>query len=443
MKIIQSYNCKIINTNKVFDGTISIFRKALSFVVPIVNKNWYIIKDLQLKSKNNFVEKLIHKTKDNPKPKYNFDDLFYKFPSYLRRDVISQAIGIVSSYQSNLSNYNKERYTKISNGKKFKKKEPKLQIKHYKNPVLFKGNMFKRSSLNEIQIKIYKNNDWVWLNAKLRQQDINYILKKCNSFKESSPSLIKKGRKYFLQFSYESIAKLSNAPVSKQIVLGVDLGLNHSAVCSVINSQGTVVGRKFINQPIEKDRMNKLLNRSKKKYYQTGSKQNMPKIWGKINSYNKQIINNTVCEIIKFAKQYNVTTIVMEYLSFKGKKKNKKMQLQMWAKRTINHKVQEKAHSVGIKFCQVCAKNTSQLAFDGSGSVKRNKLKYNLCTFSSGKTYNCDLNASYNIAARGLIKIYNKAIPAKEWSLIEAKVPLLMRRTQCTLSTLISLAKVI
>lgn len=76
---------------------------------------------MSTKSSVNLTEKLTHATKDNPLPSYTFDKLFPKFPSYLRRSAISDAIGIVSSHRSNLKNYELERYTAISNGKKFKK----------------------------------------------------------------------------------------------------------------------------------------------------------------------------------------------------------------------------------------------------------------------------------------------------------------------------------
>lgn len=48
----------------------------------------------------------------------------------------------------------------------------------------------------------------------------------------------------------------------------------------------------------------------------------------------------------------------------------------------------------------VYARGTSSWAFDGSGKLKRDAKHYELATFSTGKQYNCDLNASYNIAAR-------------------------------------------
>ena len=52
----------------------------------------------------NYVEKLVHHTKGN-KAVYDFDNKFYKFPSYLRRSAITKAIGIFSSYMSQIENW--------------------------------------------------------------------------------------------------------------------------------------------------------------------------------------------------------------------------------------------------------------------------------------------------------------------------------------------------
>lgn len=60
---------------------------------------------------------------------------------------------------------------------------------------------------------------------------------------------------------------------------------------------------------------------------------------------------------------------------------------------------------LGGKTITVMAAYTSKLAYDGSGQVKRDNKNYALATFSSGKRYNCDLNGSYNIAARGWLKL--------------------------------------
>lgn len=443
MNIVNSYNVEL-NVNRCVKDTISIYRSAVAFLIDVFSTEWTNLKPLKLKEKNNYAEKLVHSTKENPNAPYDFDKSFYKFPSYLRRSAIQDALGIVSSYYSNLENYNKERYETISNGRKFKKKAPKLSLTHFKCPALYKGNMFIRTGSYSANIKILKNNDWIWLPVKLNKQDINYIDKNCYSLKELSPIIVAKGRKVYLKFSYEHKIDFSNKNIKDQKILAVDLGLNHSAVCSIMNSYGTVTNRLFINQTVEKDRMNHLLNRMKLKQKQSAPKTKMPKIWAKINGLNTQIVNDTVSQIVNFAKQNEVDTIVFEHLNFKGKRpKRIAMRLQMWAKRTIQSKVEHKAHSNGIRVNRVNCKNTSLLAFDGSGKVLRNNRNASLCTFATGKQYNCDLNATYNIGARYYIKEMQKTISEKKWSLVEAKVPSLVRRTQSTLSTLLELNKIL
>ena len=161
------------------------------------------------------------------------------------------------------------------------------------------------------------------------------------------------------------------------------------------------------------------------------------KLWSKVNNLNKSIAEDTANKIIDFAINNNVDTIVFEHLSFSGKTQVKK--LQFWKKRYVQDITTSKAHRLGIRISRINPANTSKLAFDGSGSVKRHKTNYSLCTFQTGKEYHSDLNASYNIGARYFIREIEKTISVKKWSLLEAKVPLLGRRIQSTLSTLISL----
>ena len=88
-----------------------------------------------------------------------------------------------------------------------------------------------------------------------------------------------------------------------------------------------------------------------------------------------------------------------------------------------------------------------QLAFDGSGTVLRGKdadmPTYSLCKFQNGKVYNCDLNASYNIASRYYIRKILKSCPETDRLDILAKVPRCSKRSTCTLADLISLNAVL
>lgn len=121
----------------------------------------------------------------------------------------------------------------------------------------------------------------------------------------------------------------------------------------------------------------------------------------------------------------------------KGKKSgSKKQKLHIWRKNGVQSLVEHKAHRCGIRISRICAKNTSILAYDGSGAVARDKNNHSLCTFSTGKQYNCDLSASYNIGARYFIRELLKSVPKKKLSLLWAEVPESEHRTTCTLSTL-------
>lgn len=453
MKKKVSYGIKLKNipmaSHRVIEKTISIYNEACEYIANVVCAEWSQVSiETTLKYREHVVENLIHATKKNPSPKYkDFDTKFYKFPSYLRRNAIDAAIGSVSSYMSNLKNYENDRYYKISNGMKFKKKRPDFNPKLNKYPTLFKDNMFNRLDRNTVEIKLFKNNDWVWVKCGLRNQDVKYIENTCVNMKELAPTLEKSGMGYKLRFTYEKKVDFKKvSSICGRKILSVDLGVNTSAVCSVVNGNGTVLGRKFVDMPREKDLMYRLINRVSKLQRQSGLKAKLKKIWIKIANLKKEITNKVSHKILSFAMEQNVEVIVFERLGVMklrgyGAKKNRR-KIQNWNKKTIIKKVCAKAHTVGIRYSVVNPRNTSALAFDGSGKVVRDKNNASLCTFTTGKRYNADLNASYNIAARYFIREFQKSASESKWSKVLAKVPELSSRINTTLASLINLAKV-
>ena len=154
---VVSYNVEVINnTNKlrhIVANTLALYNSALNYVCDVVLKHYDEINELNNLEGRMYLEHLIHNTKNNI-AKYDFDSIYYKLPCYLLRDIESKAIGHIFSYKSNLDNYKKERYNKISNGKKFKKREPSLS-KCNLLPSFYKGNMYKMISDNKIALKIY------------------------------------------------------------------------------------------------------------------------------------------------------------------------------------------------------------------------------------------------------------------------------------------------
>ena len=102
-----SYGMKIKNENHIFDKTIEVYRDAVKYLTNIVLLHYDTISGIQgyggataQQCRRQYVEMLVHTTEKNDAVYKKFDEDFYKFPSYLRRDAITTAIGNVMSYKS-------------------------------------------------------------------------------------------------------------------------------------------------------------------------------------------------------------------------------------------------------------------------------------------------------------------------------------------------------
>ena len=216
----------------------------------------------------------------------------------------------------------------------------------------------------------------------------------------------------------------------------MDLGINTDAVCTIMRADGTVLGRKFINFPSEKDQMYRVLGRISRFQREHGSGQVQSR-WNYARRLNMELSRKVASAITTYAQNNHVDVIVFEYLEMKGKAAGKKKQkLRLWRKRDIQKLCEQQAHRTGMRVSRVCAWNTSRLAYDGTGEVIRDSENHSLCTFATGKRYHCDLSASCNIGARYFIRELLKPLPATERSLLEAKVPSVKRRTSCVYADL-------
>ena len=444
---VVSYNVEVINnTNKlrhIVANTLALYNSALNYVCDVVLKHYDEIKELNNLEGRMYLEHLIHNTKNNI-AKYDFDSRYYKLPSYLLRDIEAKAIGHIFSYKSNLDNYKKERYNKISNGKKFKKREPSLS-KCNLLPSFYKGNMYKMISDNKIALKIYEDNDWKYEEFKLKKNDLKYI-NKING-KRYNPEIKIIGKKIYIKFTFEiEDLKLQDKELNKRIICGVDLGVNNDATISIMNYEGTILGRHFINTN-NKDLMNHLLNKKRKIQRNSGNYKYLRNLHinNKINSINENIVNHTVNQIIKICLSYGVDVIVFENLrhKFKRAKRSFRARLHRWRKIAIYNKAYEMAHRNGIRVSTVNPNGTSKYAYDGSGLVERDNDNYSICKFVSGKTYNCDLSASYNIAARYYIRETLKPLDVNSRSELETKASLALSGTKLTYNTFKVLLNVI
>ena len=431
MRLTTSYKMKLTGDFKALEDSLAIYRQALTFLIPIINDAWEELSKYEFSNqKYNQIEKWFHSSKNN-RARFNFDQHFPKLPSYLRRSAISKALGIVSSYRSSLANWEVNPAGQA----------PKLQLFHYEYPAYYKGNLFKNFDPihQTIELKVFKNGDWVFEQYRLKQSDCAYYKRYLVSKKQNVPILQKKGRRFYATFSYEENVQLvPEESIDK--ICAVDLGLGTDATCSIMDQDGTVYARKFISFSKEHDRFHTQLGRIKRNQ-KLGSYHNKT-LWRSVAGITQDIADKTVKAILDFGNEYGVDVFVLEYLDFKGKKAVKRAHF--WRYKRIYKILTQKAHQHGLRTARVNARYTSRLAFDGSGWSKRGReiapdTSYSTIQFTTGKFYNADLNASYNIGARFFIRHILKTVTVTQRLALEAKVPQVAKRSTCTLSDLINL----
>ena len=429
MKITSSYGVELRKQNIPIRQTLDVYRSAVSYLTEIYEQVWEELERIpETKKRFNEAEHLIHTTKKN-QARFDFDIRFPKMPSYLRRASIQHALGSISSYKTRMGMW--EKLGQIGG-------KPKLVHENHAMPVFYRDVMYRENENGKdaAYLKLYDGHDWKWFHVQLSHTDMEYLRKNWSGEKASAPTLERRYRKYFLRFSYTEDVILTKVPIREQIICSVDLGINTDAVCTIMQSDGTVLGRKFINFSSEKDRMYRVLGRISRFQRKHGSVQAKSR-WAYAKRLNTELGRKIAGAVTGYAEENHADVIVFEYLEIKGKiSGRKKQKLHLWKKRDIQKRCEHQAHRRGMRISRICAWNTSRLAYDGSGTVVRDSDNHSLCTFQNGKRYNCDLSASYNIGARYFIRELLKPLPATERSLLEAKVPSVKRRISCVYADL-------
>ncbi len=351
MDIYSTYSVKIKHYNSIFKPTVEIYRHAVDFFIAVALKEWENLNQHgSILRQKSYMEHLTVRTKRNPSPLYSFEDAdrtFYKFPVYLRRAAIAEAVGKVSSYQCNFANWKEA-------DPKERGRRPSFPRAGYVYPALYRDNMYKRTGEYEAKIKVFVHNTWDWITIQLKKSDMDYISRHCSQRKHLVPTLRKRGREWFLDFSFQETVALTNTSVFEQTVVAVDLGINSPATISVMNAEGAVLGRHFLKLPKEYDSLTHAVNRIKKAQ-QRGNRKT-PRLWAKAKGINDDIAVKTAQFIIDTAVLYNADVIVFEHLDIRGKKRgSKKQKLHMWRSQYVQAMVTDKAHRLGMRISRVCA----------------------------------------------------------------------------------------
>ena len=431
MKNEVSYMLEIEKEYRCFYDTLNVYRNVVAFLIRVVEENFESLEEIPTNYKRSTVEHLVHSTKNNEARYKAFDEKFGALPSYFMREAINTALGIVASHRANLKLWEE-------GGRSSRK--PKLKVNRDEMPCFYKTRMFKLADNGQnyvCKLKLKLGNKWDWKEFTFRKTDLEYIEKKGFKLEDAMcPVLVKKGKRFALRFLFTDIQELV---ATSNRILACDIGVNHAATLVVMEEDGTVIARRFVSFPIEEDRFNIILNEIRRAH--SDSACHSVRLNRYSMNYNEALAKKTANAIVEMALEYSCDVIVMESLKDKMGKLhgNKAYRLSLWRKKDVEKRVERLAHSHGLRFSTVCAINTSRLAFDGSGVVTRDKKNRSICTFKSGKVYNCDLSASYNIGARYFAREIWKALPATVASMLKANVPELWYGVNCTLSTLIDL----
>ncbi len=297
--------------------TVEEYRHFLKPLILIAYWNWGDLSKYSEKIKVNKLEKLVHKTANNPYPKYYWffhkgitnHPSWRKFPSYLRRAAIQDALGIVSSFVT--------RWEAWIRGERKHKYDspPRLTSMCRSYPALYKGQQIRYySNFQAIELKVWNGTDWVW-SDRIKVVNWGKSRHENNNNKLLSPSLIANKRTVHLSVPVQlGKVKLDNS----DYVCAVDIGINTTATCSIVGFDGTVKARKFIHPARDIDRRDQRKQRIATKSKQTSriTKEKLPRyfckgLYRKSKNINEHIAQSVSKEIVEFALLHSVILLYL------------------------------------------------------------------------------------------------------------------------------------
>jgi len=246
-------------------------------------------------------------------------------------------------------------------------------------------------------------------------------IKRSGLGKALCPSLIARGAKVMLSCPVQVGRPAYQKDTDIDRVCSVDVGINTAATAAVVDSTGTVIARKFVTCGRHNDQRDKLAAQVADKQGKSHGggdhrlgKGFCAKLYRRIAGLNLDAARRMASELAAFAKEHGAKVLVIEDLKGwrpKGPSKAMRNKFHRFQHRMLVKYLSGKAEELGMRVMEVYPRGTSRWAFDGSGKVARDKENAQLATFTSKKKFNADLNAAYNIAARGLAVLLKIAVP--------------------------------
>ena len=345
------------------------------------------------------VERLIHRTKNNPDPAYPLDVVGKNIPAYIRRSAINSAIGTARSWYANYEKW-------ANNGRK--KHPPALRTENSKWPVYYKE-LYKEFNGKSVMLKLYTGEAWVW--RKVRISTTMAIPENC---KEQSMVLVIKGGRGYLHRTVEY--KPEKKQAVRDRIVAIDLNIDRTVVMAAVGRDGRIHGVEFIDTRKDNRRRKFYLEAIARKQSETGvineDEVFCKEAWSKIRHFNEDMGHKLSRRILDFVRKHECTTIVFEHLGKLGPKKGTRsarlnQKLMYWLKGAIYQKTSYKAKGEGMwatrvnpfLTSQACSRHQNIFDLRNAVRVKRPLQSRMECTVCGYKA-DADFNACVNIARK-------------------------------------------
>ena len=251
MKITTCYSVALRSqmTSEAFNGAMKIDGSLLRatadeclaayrMCLDIFRREWNGIRQVHSSTyRRRHCETLIHSTRGSAAAYPEFDEAHGYMPAYMRRSVISDALGAVSGFMSL-----HERWEEADPAERGS--EPVLGCPDRYAMTFYKDSR-ETSLLNAgiIGLKLYDGRTWDWHYFRISASDARYIQRMGVGRKMLSPVIERKNHRWHVRFSFEEERQLTEKKPSEQRILAVDLGITAPATWCVMEPDGTVRAR--------------------------------------------------------------------------------------------------------------------------------------------------------------------------------------------------------
>lgn len=401
-----------------FRLTEKLFNEVTAFYFGIIQDHELIL-ELTNKKALTELERLTHKTKDNPSPLFH---LKWDVPAMFRRACINTAIGSARSFFSNLRKWKEKKAKAESKGKRFTDRPPAPPREWHKNTLFYTG-QYKSYTGKSIMLKLFDGSTWRWVKYRLTGRQVP------DGWEVGCPHAVIRKNRIELHFPVEKekhkVKKVAEQVKDSDIkICAVDLNIDDRlAVCGIFKSDGTQAATRFIRGGDNLNgRRKRLLGMIATKRSQTGSlnegEQDNKALWAKVNNIDDYEAHRVSRKILEFALEHGASIIVFEHLgNFKPEKgkysRRANSKRSYWLRGRIFHYTKYKAWEYGIITSRVNPKNTSRHCSACGADVARYGEKdipegYRpgapLFTCKCGNKGNTDLNAARNISKKFFLR---------------------------------------